>query len=97
MSTVMKAPPSTAFKIVDVPENLSHVIDGRGVKGSFIGPTEEESPWVPFGENAAIRHLAFDEARNARRFARHALAVGDFRRVVDMERSRHGRRRRLAR
>ena len=64
MSTVMKAPPSTAFKIVDVPENLSHVIEAHGVKGSFIGPSEEESPWVPFGPNAAIRHLAFDVRQN---------------------------------
>jgi 2,4'-dihydroxyacetophenone dioxygenase len=31
---------------------------------TFVGPTEKESPWVPFGTNAAIRHLAFDVRHN---------------------------------
>ncbi|MGN7931759.1 2,4'-dihydroxyacetophenone dioxygenase family protein [Sphingopyxis sp. 22461] len=64
MPEIMAAPPSTAFKIVDVPENLAHVIEARGVDGSFISTSEKDSPWVPFGENAAIRHLAFDVRQN---------------------------------
>lgn len=64
MSNIMTAPPSTAFKIVDVPENLEHVIEARGVMGSFVSTSEADSPWVPFGDNAAIRHLAFDVRQN---------------------------------
>jgi hypothetical protein len=61
---IMTAPPSTAFKIVDVPENYQAVIDAHGMKGTFVGPTEADSPWVPFGDNAAIKHLAFDVRQN---------------------------------
>ena len=64
MSDVMQAPPSSAFRIVDVPEVHDALIQSHGIKGSFIGPSEEESPWVPFGDNAAIRHLAFDVRQN---------------------------------
>ena len=64
MDTIMKAPPSTAFRIVDVPEAYRSVIDARGMKGTFVGPEETESPWVPFGDNAAIKHLAFDVRQN---------------------------------
>ena len=60
----MKAPPSTAFKIVDVPDPFQHVFERRGCQGTFVGPSEKESPWVPFGDNAAIRHLAFDVRNN---------------------------------
>ena len=60
----MTAPPSTAYKIVDVPEINRDVIQRHGVPGTFVGPTEKESPWVPFGTNAAIRHLAFDVRHN---------------------------------
>ena len=62
--TTMKAPPSSAYRIVDVPEPYRDVIKRRGVQGTFVGPSETESPWVPFGGNAAIRHLAFDVRRN---------------------------------
>jgi 2,4'-dihydroxyacetophenone dioxygenase len=61
---IMTAPPSTAFRIVDVPENYQSVIDLRGTLGTFVGPDAVESPWVPFGDNAAIRHLAFDVRQN---------------------------------
>jgi hypothetical protein len=61
----MTAPPSTAYKIVDIPEPYKDVIDRYGVQGKFVGPSEEVSPWVPFGPGAAIRHLAFDVRRNA--------------------------------
>ena len=57
--TGMKAP-STAYKIVDVPELYRDVIARHGLPGTFVGASEAESPWVPFGHNAAIRHLAFD-------------------------------------
>ena len=57
---LMTAPPSTARKIVAVPELFQTLIDARGTKGKFVGAEETDSPWVPFGENAAIKHLAFD-------------------------------------
>ncbi len=60
----MTAPPSDAYKIVDVPEPYADVIARHGMHGVHIGMTEEESPWVPFGDNAAIRHLAFDVRQN---------------------------------
>ena len=60
----MTAPPSTAYKIVDVPEPYRDVIARHGLPGSFVGPTEQESPWIPFGDKAALRHLAFDVRRN---------------------------------
>ena len=58
------APPSTAYKIVDVPENYRDVIQRHGVPGTFVGSSMQESPWVPFGDKAAIRHLAFDTRHN---------------------------------
>src|SRR4029077_9087430 len=58
------APPSTAYKIVDVPEIHRDVIRRYGMPGTFVGPSEQESPWVPFGANAALRHLAFDVRHN---------------------------------
>ena len=60
----MKAPESGDFKIVDVPEPFKELIKRRGVEGTYVGSTLEESPWVPFGENAAIRYLAFDVRNN---------------------------------
>jgi hypothetical protein len=60
----MTAPPSTAYKIVDIPELYRDVIQRHGVQGTFVGASEQESPWVPFGGNAAIRHLAFDVRQN---------------------------------
>lgn len=61
---IMSAPPSTAFKIVDVPDPFKEVAERRGCKGSFVGSAEKDSPWVPFGDNAAIKHLAFDVRNN---------------------------------
>ncbi|RKF21027.1 tRNA modification GTPase [Altericroceibacterium spongiae] len=60
----MTAPPSGAYKIVDVHEPFRSLIGRRGQEGTYIGGSEEESPWVPFGDNAAIRHLAFDVRQN---------------------------------
>ncbi|MDX3457098.1 2,4'-dihydroxyacetophenone dioxygenase family protein [Streptomyces sp. ME02-8801-2C] len=60
----MTAPPSTAYKIVHTPQLYRDVIERYGVDGTHVGMSEEESPWVPFGDNAAIRHLAFDVRSN---------------------------------
>ena len=60
----MAAPASTAYRIVDVPQPYRAVIERHGVQGKFVSSDEKESPWVPFGSNAAIRHLAFDVRRN---------------------------------
>src|SRR4029453_8558895 len=64
MASIMKAPPSTAFKIVDVPDPFRDLFSAKGVKGTFVGAEETESPWVPFGDKAAIKHLAFDVRNN---------------------------------
>ena len=64
MATKLTAPPSTAFRIVDVPDPFKALAAEKGIKGTFVGPSEEESPWVPFGDNAAIKHLAFDVRNN---------------------------------
>lgn len=52
------------YKIIDVPENHKKVLDRHLVPGGFVGHEEVDSPWVPFGDNAAIRHLAFDVRQN---------------------------------
>jgi len=60
----IKAPPSTAYKIIDIPETYRDVIQRYAVPGTFVSADEKDSPWVPFGNNAAIRHLAFDVRHN---------------------------------
>ena len=60
----IKAPPSTAYKIIDIPETYRDVIQRYAVPGTFVSADEKDSPWVPFGTNAAIRHLAFDVRHN---------------------------------
>lgn len=60
----MTAPPSTEKRIIDVPEVHADVIKRLGIPGTFVGSGETESPWVPFGDNAAIRHLHFDVRHN---------------------------------
>lgn len=60
----MTAPPSSAYKIVQVSQLYSDVMARHAREGSYVGASEEESPWVPFGEGAAIRHLAFDVRQN---------------------------------
>jgi 2,4'-dihydroxyacetophenone dioxygenase len=62
--SALTAPPSTAYRIVEVPEIHRELIQRRGIPGTFVGATEQDSPWVPFGENAAIKHLAFDVRHN---------------------------------
>jgi len=55
---------STAYKIIGIPEAYAEVIQRHGIPGAFVSRSEKESPWVPFGPNAAIRHLAFDTRHN---------------------------------
>jgi len=62
--TKMTAPPSTAYRIVDVPEAYADVVKRHGIPGTFVSSSERESPWVPFGSQAAIRHLLFDTRHN---------------------------------
>ena len=38
--TRMTAPPSTAYKIVDVPEAYTDVIKRHGIPGTFVGSSE---------------------------------------------------------
>jgi 2,4'-dihydroxyacetophenone dioxygenase len=60
----LTAPSSTAYKIVEVEEPHSETIKRLGIEGTYVGSSDAESPWVPFGDNAAIRHLAFDVREN---------------------------------
>ena len=60
----IKAPPSGAYKIVSVPEIHAPMLDKYCIPGTYVGASDAESPWVPFGDNAAIRHLAFDVRNN---------------------------------
>jgi len=63
-TTIMTAPPSDAFRIVDVHDPFAEVARRRGCTGTFVGSGNSPSPWVPFGDNAAIKHLAFDVRSN---------------------------------
>jgi 2,4'-dihydroxyacetophenone dioxygenase len=44
--------------------SLDAVVSEYAFPDVHIGGTESESPWVPFAENSAIRHLAFDVRTN---------------------------------
>jgi 2,4'-dihydroxyacetophenone dioxygenase len=62
---IMKAPPSSAKKIVDVPNNYKHLVERLSPGGRYTDAlTDDDSPWVPFGDNAAIKHLCFDVRQN---------------------------------
>jgi 2,4'-dihydroxyacetophenone dioxygenase len=52
------------YSVIDVPEKYQDMVDAHGIPGGFVGHTEVDSPWVPFGDNAAIRHIAFDVRQN---------------------------------
>ena len=55
------APPSDLAKIVDVPFAHRALVEKYSPGGRYIDAlTDDDSPWVPFGDNAAIKHLAFD-------------------------------------
>ena len=65
MSSVMKAPPSNKAEIVDVPFNYRGLVEAHSPGGRYIdAETDDDSPWVPFGDDAAIKHLAFDVRQN---------------------------------
>ena len=61
----MKAPPSSKKAIVDVAFPYADIVARRSPGGRYIDvQSDADSPWVPFGETAAIKHLAFDVRRN---------------------------------
>jgi hypothetical protein len=63
--TSMKAPPSNKAEIVDVPFAFRDLVARHSPGGRYIdAQTDVDSPWVPFGDNAAIKHLAFDVRSN---------------------------------
>lgn len=51
--------------IIPVHEPFAKIIEKFGTSGGFIGPSDDESPWVPYGDSASIRHLAFDVRNNS--------------------------------
>jgi 2,4'-dihydroxyacetophenone dioxygenase len=61
MESKITAPPSNLAKIVDVPFAHKALVDRLSPGGRYIDAQDEVvSPWVPFGDNAAVKHLAFD-------------------------------------
>lgn len=61
----MTAPPSDKKEIVDIGYPYKEIVDRTSPGGRYIDAmTDVDSPWVPFGPNAAIKHLAFDVRRN---------------------------------
>ena len=66
MATQMKAPPSTKKEIVDVGFEYRDLVARHSPGGRYIdAESDDDSPWVPFGPAAAIKHLAFDVRQNA--------------------------------
>jgi 2,4'-dihydroxyacetophenone dioxygenase len=62
---IMTAPPSDTKEIVEVPNNYKHLVERLTPGGRYIDAlSDDDSPWVPFGDNAAIKHLAFDVRSN---------------------------------
>ncbi|MBX5466092.1 MAG: 2,4'-dihydroxyacetophenone dioxygenase family protein [Firmicutes bacterium] len=49
---------------LELERKLEPVRDRFAIVEGFIGPTEEDSPWVPFVDKVWIRHLAFDVRNN---------------------------------
>lgn len=66
MATVDRTvPPSDYAEIVDVPFDQRALVQKYSPGGRYIdAQTDVDSPWVPFGDNAAIKHLAFDVRQN---------------------------------
>lgn len=60
----VKAPPSSAYRVVEIPILYRDVLERHAVPGTFVGEDALHSPWVPFGSNAAIKHLQFDVRSN---------------------------------
>ena len=62
---IMTAPPSSKAEIVDVGYRFGHLVERLSPGGRYIdAESDVDSPWVPFGDNAAIKHLAFDVRQN---------------------------------
>ena len=62
---VMDAPPSTKAQIVDVGFAHKALVERLSPGGRYIDvQSDVDSPWVPFGDRAAIKHLAFDVRQN---------------------------------
>ena len=53
------------LKITEIPQPNLHMIKRFGVEGTYVSSAETDSPWVPFGDVAYIRHLAFDVRNNS--------------------------------
>jgi len=65
MATQMKAPPSDKKEIVEINYPYADLVRRTSPGGRYIDtPDDNESPWVPFGDNAAIKHIAFDVRQN---------------------------------
>ena len=65
--TVMTAPPSSKAAIVDVGFAHKDLVARLSPGGRYIdAQTDVDSPWVPFGDNAAIKHVAFDVRQGPR-------------------------------
>ncbi|MEY4722054.1 MAG: hypothetical protein RIQ46_1779 [Pseudomonadota bacterium] len=65
MTDKFHAPPSHKAEIVEVPFAHRDLVKRLSPGGRYIdAATDVDSPWVPFGDNAAIKHLAFDVRQN---------------------------------
>ena len=61
----MTAPPSDKAEIVDIKYPYADLVRRTSPGGRYIdAPSDVESPWIPFGDNAAIKHVAFDVRQN---------------------------------
>jgi hypothetical protein len=57
---------SDASKIVNLPtEPHEEIIQRYAREGAYIPGDDKNSPWVPFGDVAAIKHLCFDVRTNS--------------------------------
>lgn len=59
------APPSDKAEIVNVPFAHRDLVARLSPGGRYIdAESDVDSPWVPFGPNAMVKHLAFDVRQN---------------------------------
>lgn len=52
------------MSIIDTTSRLDATVKEYGFPNVYIGPGEDESPYIPYKENLFIRHLAFDARNN---------------------------------
>lgn len=63
--TTMTAPPSDTKEIIEVPFKFRELVERTSPGGRYIDmESDDDSPWIPFGDNAAIKHLSFDVRTN---------------------------------